>query len=308
MGMLIAKRYKAIEGVICPGCGALAHTVKYEYVVGDARSSIYSCGGCDLMFLSPLVLADLDNRQMDAVDDAELFNNALLKNLHESFIIKKEIRKVRRKLGDGSLSLLDIGCGTGWTTSIWKKGGFDVTGVEPSQQRGDYARKKYGIRIISGYVEDVPLGEKFDVIVIRHVLEHFESPYPVLRSIRNLLNKNGLLVVIVPNLNCIGRYLFNTNWTWVLPWHCNFFNPRSLRHILSRSGFKVLNCYQTPSPLWYPESFLRAFSQFNLISKAYHKLSIVFFVPFAPLIALGYIAGFSENLTIIAKNDSSEAG
>jgi SAM-dependent methyltransferase len=282
--------------------------VNYKYSAGNNPSRIYSCNTCTLMFLSPVVLAELDDRRMDAVDDAELFNNPLLKRLYESFIVKKEIRKVRKKLGNGPLSLLDIGCGTGWTTSIWKKEGFDVTGVEPSQQRGEYAKEKYGIRIISGYVENVPVGEKFDVIVIRHVLEHFESPFPVLQNIRNLLKKNGLLVVIVPNLRCIGRYLFNTNWTWVLPWHCNFFNPRSLRNIISLSGFTVLNSYQTPSPLWYPESFLRAFSRFNLITKAYNKLSILFFVPFVPVIAMGYFTGFSENLTIMAENDASSAG
>lgn len=305
--MLVAKKYKAGEEVICPGCGAPVGEVNYEYHVGDTRSKIYSCGACDLMFLSPVVLADLDDRQMDDVDDAELFNNVLLKNLHESFVVKREIKEVRKRLGLDRLSLLDIGCGTGWTTSIWKNEGFDVTGVEPSQQRGDYAKEKYGIRVISGYVENVPIDEKFDVIVIRHVLEHFESPYPVLMSIRNLLKKDGLLVVIVPNIRCIGRYLFNTNWAWVLPWHCNFFSPRSLCRIASRSGFMVVKSYQTPSPLWYPESFLRVFSQFNLISKAYHRLSMLFFIPFAPLIVLGYITGFSENLTIIAKNDSSSA-
>lgn len=303
--MLVVKRYEAKQEVICPGCGAPVREVNYEYHLDGAVSSIYSCGVCDLMFLSPVVLVDLDDRQMDVVDDAELFNNALLKKLHESLIIGKEIRKVRKKLGDGPLTLLDIGCGTGWTTSIWKNAGFEVTGVEPSQQRGDYARGKYGIRVISGYVENVPLGEKFDVVVIRHVLEHFESPLPVLTSIRSLLKKDGLLVVVVPNLRCIGRYLFNTNWTWVLPWHCNFFTPRSLRQIASRSGFTVLVSYQTPSPLWYPESLLRALSQSNLISKTYRRLSMLFFLPFAPLIALGYLTGFSENLTIIAQKNQS---
>jgi 2-polyprenyl-3-methyl-5-hydroxy-6-metoxy-1,4-benzoquinol methylase len=305
--MLLASKGNGSNIAICQVCDTLVNKIKYDYFTKETRSSIYSCSECGLMFLFPVVLPELEDRKMEGVDDAELFNNTLLKKLHEKLIVKREIYEVRKRLGRGHLSLLDIGCGTGWTTSIWKKEGFDVAGVEPSRQRGEYAQKTYGINIIEGYIEQIPLEGKYDVIVIRHVLEHIEKPVPALHKLRQLMKKGGLLVVIVPNIRCIGRYLFKTDWSWVLPAHCLFFSPKSLARAVSQVDFTVVKTYQTPSPLWYPESFLRAFSQFSLITKAYNKLSCLFFVPFLPLILLGYFTGFSENLTVIAKaNDEAD--
>ncbi|MFA4828036.1 MAG: class I SAM-dependent methyltransferase [Thermodesulfovibrionales bacterium] len=239
---------------------------------------------------------------MDSVDDAELFNNPFLKKLHEHLIIKREIRHVRKIFSMKEFSLLDIGCGTGWTSSVWEKEGAEVVGLEPSGARGKIAKERYGLRIIQAYLEDLEDSEKFDVIVIRHVLEHFAEPFEILKKVKTLLRENGLILLVVPNINCIGRYIFNDKWSWILPWHCNFFSPRSLSGLLDRAGFVVLKLYQTPSPLWYPESFLRLFPKTGqLNSRIYSKLSSLIFLPFMPVVIAGYVMGLSDNITLIAK-------
>ena len=255
------------------------------------------------MFARPVLIPELTKRQMDSIHDAELFNNPFLKKLHEKFIIKKEIRHVRKIISRREFSLLDIGCGTGWTSDIWKREGAQVTGLEPSEVRGRIAHERYGLRIIPRYIEDLVITERFDVIVMRHIVEHLADPVSVLAKVKNHLHENGLLVIIVPNIDCIGRFIFDTKWTWVLPWHCNFFNPRSFSHLLERTGFEIIRSYQTPSPLGYPKSLLKTlpFGE-SFTKKVYKRLSALTFIPFVPLIALGELLGLSDNLTIIARS------
>ena len=110
-----------------------------------------------------------------------------------------------------------------------------------------------------------------------------------------------MLVIIVPNINCIGRFVFGTKWTWVLPWHCIFFSPRSLSALLERAGFDVVKSYQTPSPLWYPESFARRFPNIPWVEELFRKFRALSVMAFAPLVLAGYLLGISDNLTVVAR-------
>ena len=276
----------------CPCCDATDTVATYSY----GNSLIYCCQSCDFEFLRPLPLTEVSQRQMDSIADAELFS-PMLRALHERLIVWPEIRKVRKLLGRNNFKMLDIGCGTGWISKIWTDSGACVTGLEPSQTRGEIARKR-GIRVLPCYVEDIDSSEYFDLIVIRHVLEHLENPRDILKSLHSRLNPGGLVLIVVPNIDCIGRKLFDTDWTWVLPWHCNFFNPESLRTLLHAANYETTMTYQTPSPLWYSESFVRRFPTAGKLL----QFSFLSMLLFSPLVAIGILTGLSDNLTAIARS------
>lgn len=306
--------FKKISGenleipVCCPLCAVAASVPVYRFSIDSRISTIYRCKKCDFLFSRPILLTALHDRQMDSVDDAELFNSRLLKSLYEKLIIGKEIRMVRNILGPGAHALLDIGCGTGWTSDVWKRNGFDVTGLEPSTARRAIAQQRYGLRVLPHYLEELDSGQHYDVIILRQVLEHLEDPVAMVRKIRTMLKKDGLFVLIVPNINSLGRYLFETKWSWILPIHCNFFTPKSVVALAVASGFAQRKLYQTPSPLWYPQSFARllpdnggAFSR-----RIYARLNVLTMLPFAPLVGLGQLLGLSDNLTLIAAVENDE--
>ncbi len=283
-------------GVTCPACGNLTRSAAYRYLYRENVSRLLLCSTCSLEFLRPLPLAEITQRRMDSVDDAELFHSQVLRTLHHRLILQPEIRKVRKLLGKNDFSMLDIGCGTGWISRIWAESGASVTGLEPSAPRAAIARER-GLRVLSCYAEEMDGEERFDLIVIRHVIEHLEDPGEILRNLLPRLNPSGVLLVVVPNIDCIGRKLFDTDWTWVLPWHCNFFNLKSLRVLLENRGFEVASIYQTPSPLWYPESFARKFPRLG----AFLGTTPLSMLLFAPVIALGYLTGQSDNMTVFAQ-------
>lgn len=236
---------------------------------------------------------------MESLEDAEMFNSSLLRTLHERLIIQPEISKVRSLLGKNDFSMLDVGCGTGWISRIWADSGAHVTGLEPSATRANIARER-GLRVLSCYVEEFDVDVHFDLIVIRHVVEHIENPQTILKSLASKLAPTGLLLLIVPNIDCIGRRVFDADWTWVLPWHCNFFNPKSVRTLLENCGYTIASLYQTPSPLWYPESFRRRCPRLGkLIGTGPFAMSL-----FTPLIGIGCISGHSDNITVVARQSN----
>jgi hypothetical protein len=78
----------------------------------------------------------------------------------------------------------------------------------------------------------------------------------------------------------------------------NSFAARSLEMLLKNCDYDVVKSYQTPFPLWYPESFTRKFPRLGSMLKL-NPLSMLLF---APLVGLGYVSGNSDNITIIARH------
>jgi 2-polyprenyl-3-methyl-5-hydroxy-6-metoxy-1,4-benzoquinol methylase len=300
MNKFISNKYADKDNeYTCPLCSKSVNIVSYIFIKDDHEHKIYSCKSCGFMFIKPIIIEDITYRQMNYVIPDELYNNNLLKKLNEKLVINKEINNTRKYIGQGQRSLLDIGCGTGWITSIWNKNGFQTTGIEPSKARAEVARQKYGLTIIEGYLEHLNLNQKFDVILLRHIVEHFEDPVKMLKMLKSLLNTKGVIVMVVPNINCLGRYIFDTSWEWGLPYHCNFFNPKTLNKLSKESGLKVLKSYQTISPLFYPGSLFKMLP--NNIRFKYNNLKTYSLLPFSPFILLGYIFGLSENITSISQ-------
>jgi len=306
-GTLIKKQCEESRNqYVCTVCESIVKNVHYSYYEDQREYKVLRCENCGFMFARPLFLPKLEDRKLDYEYDTELLSNASLRKAHEKLIISREINHVKRILGTGTFSLLDVGCGTGWTTSMWARSGFTTTGLEPSKLRAEFASERYKIKVLPEYFENLDIGEDFDVVILRHMVEHFADPYEMMLKVHSYLKPRGTVLIIVPNINCLGRYLFGTKWTWGIPYHCNFFTPKTLALLVERAGFEVITAYQTPSPLLYPESLFRYIpAGQQLTAKHYRGLSLLSMIPFAPLLAIGYIMRFSENITIIARDQGN---
>jgi len=97
--------------------------------------------------------------------------------------------------------VLDLGCGASQLLPMLMKRGFDVVGFEGDPARAQVAREN-GVTIVSGdwrKIGDV-LGERrFDCIVSDQVFEHMLDPASTLRSLRPLLDHDGVVIFRFPN-------------------------------------------------------------------------------------------------------------
>jgi len=105
----------------------------------------------------------------------------------------------------GSLRVLDVGCGNGSQLALplAMGHGFQLTGIDPDQRSIEHAKQLAGqsanINFRCGRVEDLFDEELFDVVILSEVLEHLERPAEMLAAGASLLDKDGILIVTVPN-------------------------------------------------------------------------------------------------------------
>lgn len=292
------------RGKPCVVCGRQEVKSLYTYCYHERTSDIVQCVNCGHLYMDPVPLVELNTRTMDGVADSEFWGNAFLQGLHERLVFNREIRAVRKFLPGGTPRLLDIGSGTGWATFIWQKNRFAVTGLEPSLERTKRARELYRIPVVHSHIENFSTTELYDIVVMRHLLEHIEHPDQMLRKVRSFLKPGGLLLIIIPNINSIGRHLFRENWEWVLPWHLHFYTPKTLSRLLEKVGFEKLKVYQMPSPLWYPHTINKALFGSAPRFKFPHIIAVLLSLP---IVFLGMLLNLNDNMTLIFRNSASAA-
>lgn len=290
------------EKYTCSVCERKTSRYNYKYTQSDNEHFIMSCKHCGQMFAKPVFIDQLADRKMDNIASGEMRNSSLLASLYGKFILEKEINIIKKISNSfDSPKLLDVACGTGWTTSIYQNNGFDVTGVEPSRARATRAREKYGLEIHNCYLEELPIEGQYDVVILRHIIEHFEYPKEMLQKTLKLLKDGGVIVIVAPNINCLGRYLFQTKWDWIIPLHFNFFNMKSLVYLVESCSLSVKKKYQTPSPLWFPKSFINSLPVSDSLKKNFLKTKMLKYVVIIPFVLLGMILNLNDNLTVIAQ-------
>lgn len=96
--------------------------------------------------------------------------------------------------------MLDLGCGTGGLSLLAAEQGHRVTGVDLSPAMVELARTKLAGRdavFLTGDAAAPPVGEqRFDAVLVRHVLWTLPDPGRALRHWRQLLRPGGRLVLV----------------------------------------------------------------------------------------------------------------
>ena len=100
--------------------------------------------------------------------------------------------------------LLDLGCGTGWTSRLFGKCGYDVVGVDiapamisaaEEMNRRDHVEK---VRFMVADYEDLNFKEEFDTAVFFDALHHAEDERLALQKTYQALRTGGVLVCSEP--------------------------------------------------------------------------------------------------------------
>ena len=107
-------------------------------------------------------------------------------------------------------SCLELGSYDGSFTKRLLEHFDDVTCVEASELAIAKMRESLGDRVhgIHGLFESVALPQKYDNIVLTHVLEHLDDPVSVLKRVnREWLSDDGRLMLVCPNANAPSRQI-----------------------------------------------------------------------------------------------------
>ncbi len=138
-----------------------------------------------------------------------------------------------------SSRVLEIGAGFGnLLSAIRDATGATVAGIEPSEIAAAVARDEYGVEVRPVGVEVFlasGAAERYDLVILHHVLEHLLDPAAALRALTGFLAPGGRLYVAVPNLLDI-REAPDDFFRTPHPWN---FTPHALMRLLEETGWTV---------------------------------------------------------------------
>jgi ubiquinone/menaquinone biosynthesis C-methylase UbiE len=145
--------------------------------------------------------------------------------------------------------VMEIGCGTGHLLRTLERTchGGQVFGLDLFWEGLAFARQRSGALLIQGQAEQMPFAAgQFELIGMFDVLEHLEHDEEMLRAAREMLKKDGKILLTVP----AEKQLWST--TDLLARHQRRYELADLEEKLARNGFHVeyiSKCMQVLHPL-----------------------------------------------------------
>jgi 2-polyprenyl-3-methyl-5-hydroxy-6-metoxy-1,4-benzoquinol methylase len=256
----------------------------------DKFGKFYYCDYCKLEF-QPKKIEHL-------YDDQNSSNYNLKKNIFfylKQFLFLKYIYNIKNYIRNKN-DILDYGCGSGE---------FAVALSHCLKDKNIYTAdvfnldKKFIPKIKEHFIFDYNFRDKkFDLIIMRHVLEHIYDINSFLKEIKsNLRNDNSYLLIEVPNYSSVWRKIMKSRWPgYFYPFHYYVFSNIFLKNLLKKNNFKIIDEKKLEPPIF--GSYLLTFSINNYICKL---LSLIFY----PLqYFISKIFSSSESFLLIIKKDS----
>jgi 2-polyprenyl-3-methyl-5-hydroxy-6-metoxy-1,4-benzoquinol methylase len=222
----------------CKICGQ-STTSRTVQVRSKKNLEIYHCENCDFDFFDfnpeNLLIEDkLDQSRLKAAgldipSIEEDFKNGLKQSipLIESYF--NDIDKGR--------NILEIGCSWGYFLDLIKNNGGNPYGVELNKVRAKYVNEHLNIPCFESLEECISKNIKFKKIYLFYVVEYVHDPLTYFKSLFSLLEDDGEIIFITPNLNdALKDIWLNEGFKDFFYDECaiNYFSTKSFKNIFSQ--------------------------------------------------------------------------
>ncbi len=204
------------------------------------------CKKCGLMMTNPRMTQETYNLFYDneyrkiylGVESADDIGN-------EFFDLRKKRGKkiidyVEKANISGIKSVLEIGCSAGTILESFKEKGYEIKGIDLGGEYIERGRKR-GLDLEQcASSELLKRNEKYDLIILHHVFEHFLDLEGELDVIRKLLSETGVLYIAVPGILGIPKSYDSDYLTFLQNAHVYHFTLHSLQKVMARYGWEMI--------------------------------------------------------------------
>jgi SAM-dependent methyltransferase len=287
--LLLAKKFVFVEEEFVP-CALCDEGSKFKLLFTSDRYGIKQstviCRKCGLVFANPRGT----ETQYGHFYESNLYRllyegRDKIENLSEIDLDTDPTRGEFLKFLEASQidfnTVLDIGAGYGNKLYQLSKLGKKTFGLEPSIVNCNFMKSK-GLIVKQGFVGDIQniVRDKFDLVILSHVLEHLHNPVKSLLGISHILKK--YIYIEVPGFNAQFQSIQNA--------HLFYFSVKSLSAICEKANLKIIKIEQSDIThniylIAIVKSEYSSFSDINFplneyknIMKIYYKYIILNFI------------------------------
>ena len=220
----------------CSVCGSIIA----EPFLSRFGLDIYRCVTCSHRYLNPRLKFPVAE---------ELYAND--KTASDIYTSQSQIEIDRKKYSYGidliemllppsTERIMDVGCGAGVFLEVARERGWkQCVGIDINHRYKSRYEDVDGVQYILSSLEDLQLelvGGDYDCITMWSVLEHIYDTQLCVERIKSLLKPNGLLFILVPNIDSLATRVIrekSPTFSWK---HVSYFSPSSLRVLFERHG------------------------------------------------------------------------
>ena len=226
-------------------------------------TQFFTCRNCSFVFSNPYVPEKDITAFYSQLQDKEYSSEAEGRSRNFTTILKRLKRLQPEK--ENKNTLLDVGAASGIFPDLARQQGYDAAGIEPSEYLVKEAEERYGLQLFKGTIEDY-LNRypdyTFSVITLLDIIEHVVEPEPFMQRVDDLLEDEGVLVIVTPDINSFAARLLGRRWWHYRIAHINFFNRESLEYLLTKHHYEILS----------RKKYVWNFSLFYLVTRIFPSL------------------------------------
>lgn len=243
----------------CPTCGVVRHGLVYpstvdtsEQVTSDEftctsdrvnnHDDILQCTVCGIVRANPdLTTGDIAELYEGTEDEIYLDQESARRELFAWAVEKLNGYVVPEK------RLIEFGSHLGLFLDTARAGGWMARGVEPSAWAVTTGRKRFGVAIEQGHIENIEEPrDRYGAVVMFDMLEHVINPMEALAAARRCVHEDGIVLISTINIDSIHGRLRKGNWPWFIRPHLWYYTPETLLHHLDEAGFDVVSWDSVP--------------------------------------------------------------
>ena len=262
-----------------------------EYHTSDRTYSFYKCERCGVLFIAPMLWDRLGEIYPKNYYSYAPAKTGLVQRLKEALDRRLFVKLLDSIPGD-SLSVLDVGGGSGWLLDQVKgcSPRVSFTQCVDLDEGAQAEALSRGHAYHLGAIEQFETDRRFDLVLALNLIEHVRDPALVLRRIEGLLTPHGRVLIKTPNFEALDARIFrHRSWAgYHTPRHFVLFNRQSFVDLAEQNGLGVVDFSYTQGAPFWSVSVLDAMRRMGLVDISAERPAI--YHPLTPLLQASFAA------------------
>jgi 2-polyprenyl-3-methyl-5-hydroxy-6-metoxy-1,4-benzoquinol methylase len=221
----------------CIACGSQ----HYETLFSVNGHTVDKCVQCELVQTHPIPPEDT----VDELYNPRYFEKLMDRKTQEAYYHEKILLLIEQYKTSGKM--LEVGVGVGIFMELAHKRGWDIEGIDPSKVAYEYVSRTLRLPVHHGTLTSTHLPPKqFDVIILRHVLEHVRDPKLFVQELHRILRDDGIICLVVPNFGGLHARVEKEKWFHLyIPHHVAHYTKKTLNQLLTACRFEIVTSLTT---------------------------------------------------------------